>query len=126
MTHLVAGPIAIAQEAWGATMPDWVARLAAECEATSQNAVAKRLNRSASLISTVLRAKYPGDMAAVEDLVRGALMSATIVCPVLGDLPTHICRSWRDKAKHFAGHNALRVTMFRACHRCPRNKAEPS
>lgn len=120
------GPVEIAQGAWGLAIPDWVARLASECEATSQNAVAKRLGRSASLISTVLRAKYPGDMEAVEDIVRGALMSATLSCPVLGDLPTHICRSWRDKAKHFSGHNALRVTMFRACHRCPRNQAEPS
>lgn len=120
------GPVEIAQGAWGPAIPDWVARLASECEATSQNAVAKRLGRSASLISTVLRAKYPGDMTAVEDIVRGALMSATIQCPVLGDLPTHICRLWRDRAKDFAGHNALRVTMFRACHRCPRNKAEPS
>ena len=120
------GPVQIAQEAWGPAIPDWVARLAAECEATSQNAVAKRLSRSASLISNVLHAKYPGDMDAVEDIVRGALMKATISCPVLGDLPTHICLSWREKAKHFSGHNALRVSMYRACIHCPRNTGEPS
>lgn len=118
------GPLVIARASWGDTLPDWIARLATECEATSQNAVAKRLGRSASLISTVLRAKYPGDMAAVEDIVRGALMSATIACPVRGDLPTHVCRSWRDKSKRFAGNNAERVTMYRACHRCPRNTGE--
>lgn len=120
------GPVQIAREAWGEDIPDWVARLAAECQATSQNAVAKRLNRSASLISNVLRAKYPGDMDGFEDIVRGALMSATIECPVLGDLPTHVCRAWRDRSKDFAGHNALRVSMYRACTRCPRNKGEPS
>lgn len=121
MTSSLTGPVTIAREAWGETLPDWVTRLAQECEATSQNAVAKRLGRSASLISTVLRAKYPGDMAAVEDIVRGALMSATVSCPVRGDMPTHVCRTWRDKAKHFAGNNALRVEMHRACNRCPRN-----
>lgn len=120
------GPLAIARDAWGPEVPDWIARLAAECEATSQNAVAKRLSRSAALISTVLRAKYKGDMGAVEDIVRGALMSATIQCPVLGDLPTHVCRNWRDRSKSFSGHNALRVTMFRACTRCPRNNGEQS
>lgn len=120
------GPVAIARGAWGLAIPDWVLRLATECLATSQSAVAKRLSRSASLISNVLHAKYPGDMATVEDLVRGALMKATLQCPVLGELPTHVCRGWRDKAKHFSGHNALRVTMFRACTRCPRHTGELS
>ena len=120
------GPLAIARASWGTDLPDWIARLASECEATSQSAVAKRLGRSASLISTVLRSKYPGDMAAVEDIVRGALMSATVSCPVRGDMPTHVCRSWREKSKRFAGNNAERVTMYRACNRCPRNTGEPT
>ena len=123
---IIAGPLAIARQSWGADLPDWVASLAAECEATSQNAVAKRIGRSAGLISSVLRKKYKGDMIVTEDIVRGALMSATIACPVRGDMPTHVCRSWREKSKRFAGNNAERVTMYRACHRCPRNSGEPT
>lgn len=125
MISAVTRPVEIARLAWGEQLPDWVQRLAVECEATSQNAVAKRLGRSASLISNVLRAKYPGDMGAVEDIVRGALMAAIVACPIRGDMPTHVCRAWRDKSKRFAGNNADRVMMFRACNRCPRNGAEP-
>lgn len=120
----MSGPVEVARTAWGPDMPDWVARLAVECAATSQSRVAGRLKRSSSLISTVLRAKYPGDLAAVEELVRGALMAAVVDCPALGDLPTHECQEWRRRSRIFTGHNALRVQMFRACARCPRNKGE--
>ena len=65
----ISSPLEIAQLAWGDAMPDWVKVLAVECTKTSQAKVAKRLNRSASLVSTVLRAKYPGDMQAVEEIV---------------------------------------------------------
>jgi hypothetical protein len=123
---MIPGPVTVARDAWGDSMPDWVLRLAQECEATSQSKVAGRLDRSSSLVSNVLRAKYPGDMTAVEDLVRGVLMSAKVACPMLGELPTHECRAWRQRTKSFSGHNALRVSMFRACTRCPRNTGEPT
>ena len=65
-------PIEIARLNWGDDMPQWIADLARECEATSQNKVAQRLGRSAALISQLLRAKYPGDLEAVEELFNGA------------------------------------------------------
>ena len=107
-------------EAWG-TLPDWIEALARECDRTSQNKAAKRLERSASLVSAVLRRRYTGDMAAVEDIVRGALMSTTADCPVLGDLPLDICRRWRSRAREFSNVNSQYVTMYRACNRCPRH-----
>lgn len=115
------GPVEIARTAWGDDIPDWIMVLARACEAQSQNKVASRLGRSASLVSNVLRAKYPGDMDVVEDLVRGVFMRAVVDCPALGELPTHECYAWRQKSRNFTGHNALRVRMFRACNRCPRN-----
>ena len=48
-------PLDIAREAWGDSLPGWVERLARECEASTQNKVATRLGRSASLVSAVLR-----------------------------------------------------------------------
>lgn len=111
-----------AREAWAGTPPDWVLRLAQECEVTSQARVAKRIGRSAAVISQVIRAKYPGDMEGFQELVRGHLMRAVVDCPALGELPTHECQGWRRRAREFQGNNALRVTMFRACRRCPRNK----
>lgn len=114
------GPVDIARAHWGEALPDWVAALAEACAATSQARVADRIGRSAGLVSQVLRAKYPGDLRAVEDLVRGALMAGTVECPALGTLPTHECRGWMAKARSPASTNALRVRMYRACPRCPR------
>lgn len=116
----VLGPLAVARAHWGADLPDWVAALAEHCAATSQNKVAARLGRSAALVSTVLRRKYAGDMHAVEELVRGHLLAATVACPALGVLPLHECHVWRFKARAFQNTNSLRVRMFRACQLCPR------
>lgn len=118
------GPLDTIRTEWGGAAPDWVVRLAQECEATSQARVATRLDRSSSLISNVLHKKYPGDMASVEDLVRGAFMASVVNCPALGEIATDMCQGWRKKTRTFAGHNALRVTMYRACNRCPRNTGE--
>jgi len=120
----MSGPLEIARQAWGEPLPDWIDVLARECAATSQNRVARRLGRSASLVSTVLRGSYRGDMAAVEERVRGVLMRSTVACPALGEIPAHVCQDWQGQARRFSGVNALRVQMFRACRACPRMKRE--
>ena len=51
----MSGPLDIARDAWGDALPDWVETLAIECGKSSQNKVAKRIDRSATLISRVLR-----------------------------------------------------------------------
>jgi len=117
-------PSKIAREHWGDDLPGWIADLARECEASSQNKVAARLGRSASLISQVLRAKYPGDLEAVEELFNGAFNAATVECPALGKIPANECRHWREKSRHFVNVNSLRVRMYRACSNCPRNRKE--
>lgn len=113
-------PVTIARAAWGEALPDWVMRLAEECAASSQSKVAARLHRSAALVSTVLRAKYAGDMHAVEEIVRGVYMRATIPCPALGEIGTNTCRDWMLKATAFSNINSERVRMYRACRACPR------
>lgn len=113
-----------AREAWGGECPDWIEALAVECDRTSQNQVAKRLERSTALISNVLRNKYRADMRATEELVRGTLMSETIVCPALGEIGKQTCQKWRRKSRNFENVNSLYVQMFRACNRCPRNDTE--
>lgn len=118
------GPLERAAAAWGASLPDWVAALARACAATSQAQVARRLGRSASLVSDVFGNRYRGNLEAVEEIVRGALMGQTVDCPALGELPANECRQWRERARTFSGHNALRVQMYRACARCPRNRRE--
>lgn len=116
------GPLVIVAETWGVDAPDWVQALARACAETSQNKVAARLGYSAAVISQVLRRKYPGDMGAVEEQVRGHLLAETVACPARGVMPTHLCRAWRAKARNFQNTNAERVMMHRACHRCARYK----
>jgi hypothetical protein len=117
----MSGPVAVARAAWGADIPDWVEALAEASAATSQSKVAARIGRHASLVSQVLHGKYLGDLDAVEELVRGAFMQATVDCPALGEIATDQCQKWRDKARDFSGRNSQRVRMYRACTRCPVN-----
>lgn len=124
MTTLAKTPVERALEAWNGAPPDWVVTLAEACNATSQNKVAVRLERSASLVSAVLSNKYKGDLKAVEDLVRGAFEAVTVQCPALGRIPTDECRHWQTKARDFVNVNALRVQMYRACKNCPRAQKE--
>ena len=122
-----ADPVATARAAWeagGQACPDWVIALAEACAATSQADVARRMNRSSSLVSTVLRAKYPGDLAAVEAVFNGAFRDATLICPALGTIPTNTCHDWQRNARRLVNVNAQRVAMFRACNQCPRYRRE--
>lgn len=117
----MSGPVETVRTHWADPVPDWIQCLAEECKRSNQVAVAKRLNRSPGMISQVLRAKYPGDMASFEEAVRGAYMHASVICPSLGSIPTDACQQWRRKARKFINVNSLRVRMFRACSNCPRN-----
>lgn len=116
----MSGPVDVARDAWGETMPEWVEQLALQCAASSQNKVAAKMGRSAALISQVLRNKYPGDLHRIEELFRGHFMAETLRCPELGVLPLHECHDWMAKARQFQSSNSLRVRMYRACKRCPR------
>ena len=66
--------VAKARTAWGKSIPAEVLVLAEACKADTSRAVAKRLGYSDAVVSHVLAAKYPGDMAKVFAKVRGALM----------------------------------------------------
>ena len=118
-------PLDTARAAWGEDIPDWVVVLAEQCGRTSQNRVARELNRSASLVSGVLRCKYTGSLEAVEDVVRGVFMARSATCPALGEISTAACRDWMRKAHSFSNENSERVRMYRACRSCPRFTGAP-
>ena len=120
----MSGPLATVAAHWGSDAPDWVVRLAEECDATSQRQVAQKLERSSALVNQVLHGKYAGDLKAVEECVRGVFMDATITCPALGRIPSNECHAWRKKSRQCGTANMLRVRMFKACNRCPRNNRE--
>lgn len=120
--NAVLSPLARAKAAWGEAMPDWVERLALACEASSQARVATQLNRSPALVSNVLTNRYAGNLAAVEEVVRGVFMAAHVACPALGEIASSTCQDWRRQSHKMHTHNAQRVAMFRACNRCPINE----
>ncbi|WP_142850831.1 transcriptional regulator [Telmatospirillum sp. J64-1] len=110
-----------ARVAWGEALPQWVQVLAEHCDATSQARTAKRIGYSGAVVSHVLKNVYPGDIAKVELAVRGALMAATVNCPVLGDLPTNECLE--HQRRKFAATNHVRVRLYRSCHGgCPHSQ----
>ncbi len=116
--------MATAVASWGEALPDWVADLARECEATSQNNVAGRMGYSSALISQLLRAKYPGNLAAVKEIFEGVFQNSTVECPALGDIPSQDCRAYRAKSRDFQGTSHFRARMYRACGGCARNQKD--
>jgi len=107
-------PVARATAAWGNALPDWVLVLAETCQKSTQSAVAKRLSYSPAVVSAVLSNSYQkGDMAKLEQMVRGALMAETVVCPMLGDVARNVCLDWQSKP--YSPTSSHRVTMYRAC-----------
>lgn len=113
-----------ARDAWGEPVPDWIEVLARQCMASTQRQAAERIGYSAGLVSQVLRRTYTGNLAGVEEAVRGAWMGSTVTCPALGTIPADACMGWRRKAKTFAATSNHRVRMYRACTACPRNQKE--
>lgn len=121
---VVSSPIEVARSAWGDVLPDWVETLAIECGRTSQIDVARKLDRSGAVISQVLRNKYPAETGLIEERVRGVFLAGQVACPGLGEIPTHECQDWREKARTFAIGNPMRARMYRACNVCPRNQKD--
>lgn len=105
---------------WPDGPPDWIVALAEACDRTSQRQAAEAIGYSASAVSTVLRARYPGDVGRVESAVRGAFMAATVDCPVLGEIPTTRCL--HEQVQPYAATNHVRVRLYRACPSCRHNR----
>ncbi len=102
-------------------IPDapWVAALREEVSRSTVTATAKVIGYSPAVVSQVLAGCYRGDLRRVESAVSGALMGATVDCPVVGELPRNRCVEYQRRAGDFAATNPLRVALSRACARCP-------
>lgn len=112
---------AIARESWDGVPPDWVVALAAEAARRSGAAAARRIGYSPTVVSTVLRRSYPGDLAKVEQAVRGALMGETVGCPVLGEIGRDQCLREQDMPN--VPTSSVRARVYRACRDgCPHSR----
>lgn len=115
----------LAERAWGAELPAWVERLAVQCDATTQAAVAKAMRYSAAVINQVIACKYPGSLAAVEAAFKGAFQDARVQCPVAGDIALHVCME--HQRAPFAMTNPMRTRLYRACRSgCPHSLIKPA
>lgn len=114
--------VAKASRVWPEPLPDWIVALAEACDATTGRAVAAQLGVSPAAVSRVLGGTY-GDATAMERRVRDCIMTAVIMCPVLGEIPRERCLE--EQRRPFAATNTMRVRLYRACNNgCP-HREEP-
>lgn len=103
-----------ARDAWGDPLPDWVLALAEECDSTSQGKTGPKIGyKGAAVVCAVLNNNYRGDMAAVEGAVAGALMSATVGCPVDGEIAKNLCI--KNQRMKLTTTSPRRIRLYRAC-----------
>ena len=95
------------------TNNDWLDALRAEVQRSSQRRAGQLIGYSGSAVSLILSGTYPGNRARVEQAVRGALMGATVDCPILGDLRRDVCLN--HQARKFAATNPMRVQLYHEC-----------
>ncbi len=99
-------------------MTDWIEALRTEAKNTSQASAATRIGYSPAVVNQVLKGTYKGDLTSVEEAVRGAIMGATVECPVIGDIPRNRCIDHQRRSGRFAATNPTRVQLHRACPVC--------
>ena len=85
--------------------------------------VARQLGVSPSLISQAVKGVYKGNIARLQTLVEGSLLTETVSCPVLGDLAKHKCLQHQERPRAFATANPIKAQLYRACRAgCPYSK----
>lgn len=111
----------IAKDAW-AEVPVWLEALVRACdELGSQNKVAIKLGFSASVISSVLRNEYKGNMRNFEYRVRAVYMPDAVNCPAVGEIQSADCLDWQDEARSgVPSSSPIKVRMRKQCVKCPR------
>jgi hypothetical protein len=114
-----------ARKAWGADLPDWIEALAKECDRTSGMKASNQIGYTNGVVSQVIANKYPGDMTRVKEKVRGALLGATVMCPVFGEFGRDRCLDEQKKGNTFTSES--RGRCFRTCRgigvpKCPHSR----
>ena len=92
---------------------DWIAVLRKQCESRSQKQVGLMINYSNAVVNQVLKGTYKGDLKRVESAVKGAFMNEMVECPVVGEIPTHICLNYQKRP--FSSINPQCVQLYKAC-----------
>lgn len=110
-----------AAKAWGENLPDWVEELASLADQTNLKGAGDRIGYSYGAISAVFSKTYKGDLNAIEDAVRGALMGLNVNCPAQGEIGRDQCLRWQRKPRITSDPTSVRV--YRACRSgCPHSR----
>jgi DNA-binding transcriptional regulator YdaS (Cro superfamily) len=106
---------------------DWIHELRVASTPTpadprrSQATAAAKIGYSPSVVNQVLKGTYKGDLKSVQRAVEGALMGATVECPVIGELSRARCIEYQRAG--FRATNPMRVALSRACPTCPNRRS---
>jgi hypothetical protein len=101
--------------------PDVKAMLAEQVKRLgSQSKVAESLEISGAAVSLLLKDKYTGSLAVMEQRIRGKFMGKTVQCPVMRTISTLACLE--NQALPFATTNPVRSALGGACPKCPHRK----
>jgi DNA-binding transcriptional regulator YdaS (Cro superfamily) len=93
--------------------PEVLEALRQACALSTQSAVAKRIGYSAQVVNQVLKGVYAGDVNRVERAIEGALLNASVECPVVGEIPQQRCVE--HQRSPFRATNDAAVQLFHAC-----------
>lgn len=104
--------------------PEWLTALREHAKAHNQRKAADAIGYSTTVVSQVLKGIYPGDLAAVQAKVEGALMGAMVECPVIGEMPRNRCVEHQARSRNFATTNPLRVRLAKVCPTCPNRRSQ--
>jgi hypothetical protein len=105
--------------------PLWLEQLRGACATTTQAEVARRLALSGdgkypspAVINQALGGRYEGNLARLQALVEGVLMTVSVDCPVIGDLPRQRCLEHQSRRGAFAVTNPSRIQLYKVCPTC--------
>ena len=93
--------------------PRWLIELRKQCQEKTQVKVGKTLAYSSTTINQVLKGKYKGDLDKFAKKVCSVYLGETVICPVMGEIPTHECAKYQQET--FSATNPIRVRRYRAC-----------
>lgn len=104
-------------------MERWMSALRDAIAARGLTATARQLGVSPAMISQTVKGAYRGNIARLQTLVEGSLLTETVSCPVLGELAKHKCQQHQDRPRAFATANPLKGQLYIACRSgCPFSK----
>lgn len=107
-----------ARLAWADPAPSWVLSLAGYADAHGLKGAGKEIGYSSAAVSTVISAKYGGDLERIEEMVNAAMRGETVNCPVLGSISRLQCHA--EQAKPIRATNSTSMRLHAACRNgCP-------